>query len=53
MPEVVDLLVEGDFLLPMTEGMPVITGAQVAVRAGRIVASTGSCTTPRSWRRQL
>jgi len=37
MAESIDLLVEGDFLLPMTEGMPVITGAEVAVRGSRIV----------------
>jgi 5-methylthioadenosine/S-adenosylhomocysteine deaminase len=37
MAETIDLLVEGDFLLPMIEGVPVITGAEVAVRNGRIV----------------
>ena len=37
MAETIDLLVEGDFLLPMTEGVPVIAGAEVAVRNGRIV----------------
>jgi len=37
MAELIDLLVEGDFLLPMTDGVPVITGAEVAVRGGRIV----------------
>ena len=37
MAETIDLLVEGDFLLPMTEGVPVVTGAEVAIRAGRIV----------------
>ena len=37
MAETIDLLVEGDFLLPMTDGVPVIAGAEVAVRDGRIV----------------
>jgi 5-methylthioadenosine/S-adenosylhomocysteine deaminase len=37
MAETIDLLVEGDFLLPMTDAVPVITGAEVAVRDGRIV----------------
>ena len=37
MAESIDLLVEGDFLLPVTEGVPVIAGGEVAVRAGRIV----------------
>lgn len=33
----VDLLVEAQFLYPMTEGMPVIEGAEVAIKADRIV----------------
>ena len=39
MPERVpcDLLVRGDFVLPMTDGLPVLEGAAVAVRSGAIV----------------
>lgn len=37
-PEQCDLLVCGDFVLPMTDGQPVLAGAAVAVRAGEIVA---------------
>jgi len=48
MAETIDLLVEGDFLLPMTDGVPVITGAEVAVRGGRIVHA-GPARTAGSW----
>ena len=37
-PERCDLLVRGDFVLPMTDGLPEIRGGAVAVRAGVIVA---------------
>jgi len=33
----VDLLVRGDFVYPMTPGLPIVTQGEVAVRAGRIV----------------
>jgi len=36
-PEAVDLLVAADFLLPMTAGVPVVAGAEVAIRGDRIV----------------
>jgi 5-methylthioadenosine/S-adenosylhomocysteine deaminase len=36
-PEPIDLLVEADFLFPVTDGMPVVLGGEVAVKAGRIV----------------
>ena len=36
-PESIDVLVDADFLLPMTDGMPVVRGAEVAVRGDRIV----------------
>ena len=36
-PEPVDLLVRADFLYPMSEGLPIIQGGEVAVRAGRVL----------------
>ena len=37
MHQPVDLLVEAEFLYPMTQGLPVIQGGEVAIRADRIV----------------
>ncbi len=37
-PEPCDLLVRGDFVLPMTDGLPELRDAAVAVTGGRIVA---------------
>jgi 5-methylthioadenosine/S-adenosylhomocysteine deaminase len=33
----IDLLVSGDFLYPMSEGLPIVEGGEVAVAGGRIV----------------
>ena len=38
-PQPIDLLVEGDFLIPMTDRTPVVRGGEVAVRGNRIVHS--------------
>src|SRR5262245_14662340 len=38
-PQPIDLLVEGAFLVPMTDRVPVVRGGEVAVRDGRIVHS--------------
>jgi len=38
-PQPIDLLVEGDFLVPMTDRVPVVRGGEVAVRGNRIVHS--------------
>jgi len=38
MPIPCDLIVRGDFVLPMTDGLPEIEGGAVAVRGGAIVA---------------
>src|SRR5438105_2393902 len=37
-PRACDLVVRGDFVLPMTDGLPVLTDAAVAADAGAIVA---------------
>ncbi len=36
-PQPIDLLVAADFLYPMTDGLPVIAGGEVAIADGRIV----------------
>jgi len=47
-PEPIDLLVAADFLYPMTEGLPVIAGGEVAIKDGRILHA-GAARARGSW----
>src|SRR5689334_24965192 len=47
-PRPVDLLVEAEFLYPMTPGSPVIRGGEVAIEGGRIVHA-GAALPAGSW----
>ena len=49
MDDAADILVRAGFLYPMTDGMPVIEGGEVAIRADRIVYA-GSARPAGSWR---
>ncbi|MCB1814429.1 MAG: hypothetical protein KDK04_22305, partial [Candidatus Competibacteraceae bacterium] len=44
----IDLLIHADYLYPMSEGLPVYSDAEVAIRADRIVYA-GPKQAPGSW----
>ncbi len=48
MATAIDLLVSGDYLFPMSEGLPIIKDAEVAIKEGRIL-HVGPRKPPDSW----